>query len=821
MYDKFVSEKRRGIDYRIGFEALVAFISRRFAGATPQGDPAERRATLDGLLNATIRETGEFLEADRGYVMLLDARCETFTNTHEWVAAGISPVKDRLQNVPFGLFPWIQEKLFNLQPVLVPYVRELPEEAKAERNELEQQNILSLLLVPMVGRGALVGFFGFDMVHRRREWEPADTELLQIVAEMMANAIVRFEDMNVLQESEERLRLTLEATTDGVWDYDIINRTVLLSDSAARMIGWETTRIDDTATLWNRIHPEDVDRLAKSYREHIEGKNHRFEAELRIALPNGEWRRLFCRAMVVSWQGADPKRMLGTIVDVGELRRAELNRRETEQKYKQLFELETDAIFVIDDTEDTILEANAATEEMYGYSRDFLLGMKFGDLVHQSALLPYNRKPRGKEPAMLFQTHTHCDGSPIPVEISMRRISWQGKDVRLAAVRDIGERLRAQQAIKAQGLFLKEVIEAVPNMITVRDRNRLIMLANAAACRFHGRTEEELLGRSPGELAPMVYEDESYRAAEDDLYAGTLDRADGEYKLQNCQGETRWMRIIRVPLRDAEGQVTAVLGVGIDLTGEKQLKAELVRTGQLASLGELAAGLAHEINNPVNGIINYAQVLLDMIDDNGGLDGAGSQFLDKIITEGERIARLAHGVLGFARSHASEKAPCSVLGAVRSVIELVEPRLIREGITLALDIPDDLPSADCITWELQQILMNLISNARFALNERHPYADPEKRLCISASMTTLSQQPAVAIVVEDRGSGIDPALLDDIFDPFFTTKPEGEGTGLGLSICNSIVSEHRGALVLEQPEDGGTRVVVTLPAVLDAHPEAV
>ncbi len=821
MYNKIAPANRRSIGQRIGFEPLVASISRRFASPPQQDDPAERKAVLDRLLHVTIQETGEFLEADRGYVMLLEDQGASFTITHEWVAEGVAPVKNRLQHVSFDLFPWIREKLFALQPVSIPFAPDLPQEAQAERSEFKQQKILSLLLVPMVGRGSLVGFFGFDMVRGRRDWEPADTELLQIVAEMMANAIVRFEDMNALQESEERLRLTLEATTDGVWDYDVINQTMLLSESAMHMIGWESKRIDNIEALWNRIHPEDIQHVKKRFSEHAAGKAHRFEAELRIALPNSDWRHLFCRAMIVSRNGTEPKRMLGTIVDVGELRRAERSRRETEQKYSHLFEMETDAIFVIDDAEDTILEANAATEDMYGYSRDYLLGMKFKDLAHETAIIPDNARLRGKETAMLFQTHTHCDGSSIPVEISMRRIPWQGKDVRIAAVRDISEHLRAQHAIESQRLFLKEVIEAIPYMITVRDRNRRIMLANAAVCRFHGRNEEDLLGLTPGELAPMVCEDESYRTPEDDLYAGKLDRADGEHKLLNCQKETRWLRIIRVPLRNAEGQVTAVLGVGIDLTEEKQLRAELVRTGQLASLGELAAGLAHEINNPVNGIINYAQVLLDLIDDTGNLDEAASQFLNKIISEGERIARLAHGVLGFARSHASSQPPCSVHGAVGSVIELVQSRLSRDGINLAVDIPDDIPPVNCVNWELQQVLMNLISNARFALNERFPAHEPEKRLSISASLSESPEEPAVIITVEDRGSGIEPSLLGDVFDPFFTTKPEGEGTGLGLSICHSIVREHHGSLVLEQPEEGGTRVVVTLPVVPEAHSGAV
>jgi C4-dicarboxylate-specific signal transduction histidine kinase len=152
------------------------------------------------------------------------------------------------------------------------------------------------------------------------------------------------------------------------------------------------------------------------------------------------------------------------------------------------------------------------------------------------------------------------------------------------------------------------------------------------------------------------------------------------------------------------------------------------------------------------------------------------------------------------------------------VLELVESRLNRDGIRLSLDIAEDLPPADCVGWKLQQVIMNLLSNARFALNERYPAPDPGKRLRIAAGQAESEDGPVVVITVEDSGSGIHPSLLDDVFDPFFTTKPEGEGTGLGLAISRSIVRDHHGTLVLERPESGGTRVVVTLPAVAEASP---
>ncbi|MFW5734850.1 MAG: PAS domain S-box protein, partial [Oceanidesulfovibrio sp.] len=762
----------------------------------------------------------EFIEADCGHVFLLTNKGAILSTVREWTAEGVQPQFDESHQMPFENYPWIRPQLLAFQPVAIRDVAAMPPEAHAEQLACARIGIRAFLLVPMVGRGALVGFLGFNMVGGPRGWEPADTELLQVVGEMVANAFLRCDEMNELQKSEERLRLTLESTTDGMWDYDFVNKSIFLSDSAARILGVESNKSSlSTNSLGNRIHPEDRGIVQTCFRDHLMGRSQRFEAEVRISIAENEWRHLFCRGMIVSWHDDQPTRMLGTVMDVSELRQSERSRLETEEKYRHLFEMETDAIFVIDDR-DYILEANAATEDLYGYSRQYLLGMKFSGLVHTLSSEHESTAPSATGSALFFQTHIHCEGSFIPVEISMRRIPWQGKDVRIAAVRDISERLQAQQAIEAQRQFLKAVIDAEPSMIAVYDRDHRVMLVNNAVCDFLDKADNELLGRTGQELFPSIYTVESFRREDRELYAGRLERTDCEYKIQNFRGDTRWVRLIRLPLRDKDGHITAILSVGINLTEEKQLKAELLRTGQLASLGELAAGLAHEINNPVNGIINYAQMLMDMIEDGGMVDETGSRFLGKIITEGERIARLAHGVLGFARTQLKEEQPCSVGEAARSVLELVESRLLRDGIQLSVDMSPDLPPVNCVAWELQQVLMNLVSNAHYALNERFPGHDPNKRLAITAAAGHAAQGPTVVVTVEDNGAGIEDALLDDVLDPFFTTKPPGQGTGLGLSICHSIIREHHGSLEFEKPEQGGARVVVTLPAIPDDRNKA-
>lgn len=802
--------QRRNIVPPPSFATFIADVARRFAGPAP----SEEAAGLNPLLNDTLRDACDFLRVDRGRIFLVDDSGNTFTASHHWTADDVQPEPPGLRSMPFDYFPWVRDQLLAFQIIEIPDASALPKEAEAERTLCAKRSAMSVLLAPMVCRDTLMGFLEFDTVRSKKRWSREQKEQLTTVAEIMAAALMRDKEVTALRQNEERLRLTMEATTDGVWDYNTKTREIILSDKSAALLGLDSTSIKNGVYfLLERIHPDDIQSIQDQFHAHMINQLPRFESVCRIAVPSGEWRHICVRGMIVSWQGRQPLRILGTIADVSRLREAEINRLETEKKYRQLFEMETDAIFVIDDADGTILEANAATEDMYGYSRQYLLGMSFDALAARPTAKPEDSAHHfGEGRAMLQLAHKHCDGTTIPVEISMRRIPWQGRSVRLAAVRDISDRLRAQEAIDRQRRFLKTVIDAEPSMIMVRDRSRRVMLANVAACQFYSRSEEQLLGRTGRELLPSLYYSEPFSNEDDSLFAGQIDQVDNEYKLIDGTGSQRWVRIIRRPLRDSDGNVTALLSVGIDLTEAKQLKAELVRTGQLASLGEIAAGLAHEITNPVNGIINYAQVLIDMLEDDGSVDKAGGQFLGKIITEGERIAHLAHGVLGFARNYSNTKVPCAMDTMVGSVLDLVDSRLIRDSIKLTVDIPANLPPVHCVHWEFQQVLLNLISNARFALNERYPKPHPDKRLFITARQEDSGAARKIVIVVEDHGTGIDPAHINDVFDPFFTTKPVGEGTGLGLSISRSIILDHDGSLTLEQPEGGGTRVRIMLPA---------
>ena len=262
--------------------------------------------------------------------------------------------------------------------------------------------------------------------------------------------------------------------------------------------------------------------------------------------------------------------------------------------------------------------------------------------------------------------------------------------------------------------------------------------------------------------------------------------------------------------RTEQGNVSRVVVVCRNLTEKKRLRAEVLRNAQLAALGELAAGIAHEINNPINGIINYAQI----IEDTGNNDTPHAQLPCRIIKEGERIAIIVSKLLSFARAGTEKKEPVILKEVIDDVLDLTGAMLRKEHIIIEMDIPATLPAVKAVVHQIRQIFLNIASNARYALNEKYTGSDPDKKIIITCMVIeegTESGEPMVRTVFRDHGTGISKKILEKICNPFFSTKPADQGTGLGLSISYGIIEEHHGELDIQSVDGLWTEVVVDLP----------
>ena len=249
------------------------------------------------------------------------------------------------------------------------------------------------------------------------------------------------------------------------------------------------------------------------------------------------------------------------------------------------------------------------------------------------------------------------------------------------------------------------------------------------------------------------------------------------------------------------------LHYAFDITEQRAMEARLRQQQRLESVGTLAGGVAHEINNPINGVMNYAELILDK----PGSQDDVRKYAKEIIHESDRVATIVRSLLAFSRRDEGEHSHARISDVVRSALTLFHTIVKGDQITLAVDVPDDLPSVRCSSQQIQQVVLNLMTNARDALGERYVGYDEDKVIKVRATTVVRDGKTWVRTTVEDHGGGIPADVRERIFDPFFTTKRPGRGTGLGLSVSHRAVEEHGGSLSVESEVGAFTRFHLDLP----------
>jgi PAS domain S-box-containing protein len=279
-----------------------------------------------------------------------------------------------------------------------------------------------------------------------------------------------------------------------------------------------------------------------------------------------------------------------------------------------------------------------------------------------------------------------------------------------------------------------------------------------------------------------------------------------EYRLLRRDGTLAWWRDEARLVWDPTSRLL-VYGFVQDVTERKRAEEELRAqrealhlTEKLAAIGELMAGVAHELNNPLAVVLGQASLLQRQID-----PGPGSERIEKIARAAERCARIVKNFLAISRQQPPTRQSVDLIRVIEETTEVLAHSLRMDGVEVKLSLARDLPAVSGDPHQLQQVLLNLLSNAHHALRE----APPPRRIEISTAHDAGSAR--IVLSVADTGPGIAPETRGRIFDPFFTTKPPGKGTGLGLSLCRSIVTAHDGSIELETPRDGGARFWIALP----------
>ena len=246
-----------------------------------------------------------------------------------------------------------------------------------------------------------------------------------------------------------------------------------------------------------------------------------------------------------------------------------------------------------------------------------------------------------------------------------------------------------------------------------------------------------------------------------------------------------------------------------------EMESHLRSQQKLESVGVLASGVAHEINNPLNGILNYGQVILDIVkkdelDCNEYRDSIGT-FSKEIIKESDRISGVVENLLQFSRTGSKRFVETQIADIINNILNLIDTVIKQDQIVLEVDMQPGLPKIECRSQEIQQVLLNLIINAKDALNAKYKGFDVQKTINVNVSEIDSDKQKMIRITVRDNGNGIPKDIGENIFDPFFTTKSRSEGTGLGLYISFGIVRDHGGQMSFKTKQGEFTQFIVDLP----------
>lgn len=367
---------------------------------------------------------------------------------------------------------------------------------------------------------------------------------------------------------------------------------------------------------------------------------------------------------------------------------------------------------------------------------------------------------------------------------------------------------KSSQELIAAKAYTDNIIKSMTNSLVVVNHQGTIEIVNKAACELLEYSEKELLHQP----FAMIFAEGHFSGIglEELIHEGFTSNIETTYQSKN--GKKIRVLFSGSVIFDDLGNFEGIVCVAQDIT----LQAEAMQASHLASIGELAAGVAHEINNPINGIINFAQIIIDDIDRN---DPVTKEIPLRIISEGDRIATIVNSLLSFARESETNKKLVKIDEIMTEVLALTAIQIEKDGISMTVDIPNTLPPIVGNFQQIQQIFLNIINNSRYALNNKYKKNDPEMILEITGTEEIIDGRLFIKINVYDQGTGIPTQIIDKVINPFFSTKPAGRGTGLGLAISHGIITDHGGKLIIDSIEGDYTSITILLPAVPDNQPD--
>jgi PAS domain S-box-containing protein len=614
-----------------------------------------------------------------------------------------------------------------------------------------------------------------------------------------------------LAKSELRLKEAHRLARLGAWELDLASQITWWSEEQYALNGVAPGTPITQSYFLSLIHPEDRQRFEEAFRRLLSEET--VVCDYRLTRPDGAVREMHGLASVIRDSTGHPIRLYGTNKDITERKQLDAKLRASETRYRLLVEHATDAIF-LHRRGGVIMDVNRRACDSLGYSRDELIGMsvaQFDPFISKEDLRRIAEHLDAGKPVTFDSWHLRKDGSKFPVEVRLNPLELDGEQCALAVARDITDRKRSEEALRAREKQLNEAQRIAGIGSWELDLETSTLTWSDEIFRMFELPMEQFVASYDAFLNAIHPED---REMVNEAYMNSVETrrpyeithrllmADGRIKFVHERGETIYGDTGR-PLRS--------IGTVQDITDRRQteeqmtlLRAQLAHTSRLGTLGEMSAGLAHELNQPLAALCLYATAAQDL----------GAAFhskdlqdcLTRIGGESLRAGEIVRRMRSFVSRHPFRKEPADVNLLVREVLTLLVNELRHARVKIELNLGDSLPAVSVDSIQIQQVLVNLIRNGIEAMTKA-------ENNCRLLSIHTSIDGSYLRVSISDTGGGIDPTIAAKIFEPFQSTKPAG--LGLGLAICRTLVEAHGGSIGIEQNPTKATTFVFSIPADQD------